>query len=285
MVFSDLTEIKEMERRLRTIDKFRAAGELAAGIAHEIRNPLTSVGGAIEMLAESPELSETNRQLLSVVLDESARLNRIIGDFLSYAKRGDLDMRKEDLCEIIKESIEMLRRGEKLSERVRIELVAPAEPAVVAADRSQMSQVFLNLLTNAVDAVNGDGVISIAIERPTRNSDCYSVTVTDTGPGMPPERLIRVFEPFFTTKKDGVGIGLCIAEKIVREHNGHMEISSREGEGTTVTVLIPMEQGVVGAEQEEERSDRGRRLPDFLQRVPALSGTRTQEQEPAGSTS
>jgi len=242
MVFSDLTKVKELERRLRAIEKFRTAGELAAGIAHEIRNPLTSITGSIEMLAESPELSEANRQLLFVMLKESGRLNRIIEDFLAYAKKGSLDMKREDLCEIIHECMEMLGRGGKLSAGVRVKFVRPRHGvAVVSADRALMGQVFLNLLTNAVEAVDGRGTVSIKVETPDKNQ--CSVTIADTGPGIPPEHLKRVFEAFFTTKKNGVGIGLCIAEKIIREHNGHIDIISEEGKGTSVTVVVPSHQG------------------------------------------
>ncbi|NQT82092.1 PAS domain S-box protein [bacterium] len=272
MVFSDLTKVKELERRLRAIEKFRTAGELAAGIAHEIRNPLTAITGSIEMLSEAPELSQSNRELLSVTLKESGRLNAIIEDFLAYAKRGNLDMRKEDLSQIIKQSVEMLHRGGKVSAGVHINLVAPTRPVVVSADRALMAQVFLNLLSNAVDAVDGAGTISIIIEAapgcdrgarrleetapgtaespPARFSAgtpkrrLCSVTITDTGPGISQENLGMLFEPFFTTKKNGVGIGLCIAEKIVREHNGYIDITSEEGHGASVTVVIPKEQSV-----------------------------------------
>ncbi len=272
MVFSNLTEVKELERRLRAADKFRAAGELAAGIAHEIRNPLASITGSVEMLAESPGLSGTNRELLSVIMNESARLNGIIEDFLAYARRGNLDMKKEDLCEIMKEAIELLYRGGNLSPDVHIELVTPTDPAIVSADRSQMSQVFLNLLANAVDAVDGNGTISVVMEcpmlarsretdsayssspaarrdsvndsRPGSANDRYTVSITDTGKGIASEKLSKVFEPFFTTKREGVGIGLCIAERIVREHNGYIDVISEEGKGTSVTVVIPSEQGL-----------------------------------------
>jgi two-component system sensor histidine kinase PilS (NtrC family) len=244
MVFSDLTEVKELEKRLRAIDRFRTAGELAAGIAHEIRNPLTSIGGSIEMLAESPGLSESNKELLSVVLRESARLNRIIEDFLAYARKGNLDMKKENLREIIREAIEMLGRGGKLPADVRVELVTPEEPPIVSADRCQMGQVFLNLLSNAVEAMEGSGTIYINLESSPADTDSYIVTVADTGRGMSPQTLSKVFEPFFTTKKGGVGIGLCIAEKIVREHNGRIEITSEEGKGSTVALVVPKGQGV-----------------------------------------
>ena len=248
MVFSDLTEVKELERRLRAIDKFRAAGELAAGIAHEIRNPLASITGSVEMLAESQELSETNRKLLSVLMSESTRLNGIIEDFLAYARRGNLDLKKEDLCQIMKEAIQLVGRSGKLPPGVRIELVTPPEPAIVSADRSCMSQVFLNLLNNAVEAVDGRGMIFVKIESPLVTNDRYAITVSDTGNGIPPDKLSRVFEPFFTTKKNGVGIGLCIAERIIREHNGHIDITSEVGKGTSVTVVIPVDQGSSGAE-------------------------------------
>ena len=244
MVFSDLTEVKELERRLRTIDRFRAAGELAAGIAHEIRNPLTSITGSIEMLAESPGLSQNNKELLSVVLRESARLNKIIEDFLAYARRGNLDMKKENLRDIIKDSIEMLGRGGKLPAEVQIELVTPDAPPIVSADRCQLGQVFFNLLSNAADSMDGSGTIYVKVEPSPSDSGSYIVTVADTGRGMSPQTLSKVFEPFFTMKKGGVGIGLCIVEKIVREHDGHIEITSEQGKGTTVSLVIPKDQGI-----------------------------------------
>ena len=247
MVFTDLTEVKELERQLRAVDKFRAAGELASGIAHEIRNPLASITGATEMLLESNGLSETNGELLSVVMNESRRLNRIIEDFLAYARRGNLDLRKEDLCQIVKQAVELVGRSGKLPPGVRIEMVTPPEPAVVSADRSGMIQVFLNLLNNAVEALDGEGMVFVKVESPLPTSDRYTVTISDTGCGIPPEKVNRAFEPFFTTKKNGVGIGLCIAERIVREHNGHIDITSEAGKGTSVTVVIPVDQGSAGS--------------------------------------
>jgi two-component system sensor histidine kinase PilS (NtrC family) len=196
------------------------------------------------MLAESPGLSGSNKELLSVVLKESGRLNRIIEDFLAYARRGNLDMKKENLREVIREAIEMLGRGGKLPADVRVELVTPEEPPIVSADRCQMGQVFLNLLSNAVEAMEGSGTIYIKLESSPADTDSYVVTVADTGRGMSPQTLSKVFEPFFTTKKEGVGIGLCIAERIVREHNGRIEITSEEGKGTTVVLVVPKGQGV-----------------------------------------
>ncbi len=275
MVFSDLTRVKALEKRLRAVEKFRTAGELAAGIAHEIRNPLTSITGSIEMLAETEELSRSNKELLSVTLKESARLNRIIEDFLAYARRGSLDLKKEDLCGIVKDCVEMLCRANTLPGRVRLNLIAPTEPVMVSADKALMGQVFLNLLNNAVDAVGEAGSISTVIEGPTagapdargdktksvvegpsyagfpepspENGQYCRVKITDTGPGIPQDRVNRAFEPFFTTKKDGVGIGLCIAERIIRDHNGYIDITSKEGKGTSVTVVIPTGQAVVVA--------------------------------------
>lgn len=284
MVFSDLTKVKELEKRLRAVEKFRTAGELAAGIAHEIRNPLTSITGSIEMLSESQELSEPNRQLLSVTLKESARLNRIIEDFLAYAKRGSLDTKKENLSEIVKDCIEGLCRAGTLPRGVHMNLVTPSHPVMVAADKPLIGQVFLNLLGNAVDAVDGAGTISATVEgpfadahdaptepnqpsaprqsRPLLGKGRYcSVTITDSGAGMPQEELCKVFEPFFTTKKNGVGIGLCVAERIVREHNGYIDIISEEGKGTSVTVVIPTRQTAEGPDGPSPRASDGEGFP------------------------
>ena len=240
VVFTDLTEVKELEEKLRQADKLKAIGELAAGIAHEIRNPLASISGSIEMLADSVELSEENLKLLRIILKESDRLNQIIEEFLTYAKEGTLDIQKKNILNIVREVVDLLKDDYTFSKNVRIELAnCTKDNLEVLGDELQLKQVLINLLRNSSEAMPEGGTIKIVVESSNGDGKDILIKIIDTGIGIPPEEQKRIFEPFYTTKKKGLGIGLSIAEKIIRTHRGEISIESREGKGTTITVLLP----------------------------------------------
>lgn len=238
MLFTDLTEVKRLERRLRQADRLRAVGELAASIAHEIRNPLASIASSIEMLSESASLDEGEQKLLGIILKESGRLNHIIEEFLAYARERAPEVAPHSIGTILEEVV-MLFRNTAAARGTVIEVCAPDEAPRVLADEGQLKQVFFNLLRNATDAMPGGGRIQIDIEPGAPGADELCVRVRDTGCGMPREMLEHVFDPFYSTKGQGVGIGLATAEKIVRAHAGTISVESAPGGGTTFAITLP----------------------------------------------
>ena len=238
MLFTDLTAVKRLEQRLRQADRLRAVGELAASIAHEIRNPLAAIAGSIEMLSESAALGAGEQKLLGIIVKESDRLNHIIEEFLAYARERAPELVPHSIGAIVEEVVTLFRNTAAARGTV-IEVCAPDEAPWVLADEGQLKQVFFNLLRNATDAMPGGGRIQIEVEPGAPGADELCVRVRDTGCGMPREMLEHVFDPFYSTKGQGVGIGLATAEKIVRAHGGTIGVESAPGHGTTFAITLP----------------------------------------------
>jgi len=244
MLFTDLTKVKQLERRLRQADRLRAVGELAASIAHEIRNPLASIAGSIEMLTESDAIGDGEQRLLRIIMKESDRLNHIIEEFLAYARERTPQLAPHDIHTIVEEVVTLFRNNAAATRGIQLELDAPDELPRVLADGEQIKQVFFNLLRNATDAMPSGGTIRVQIEACEPEAADHEpaplcVRVSDTGCGIPPEALDHVFEPFFSTKRGGLGIGLALAEKIMRGHNGTISVESVSGNGTTFSITLP----------------------------------------------
>jgi two-component system sensor histidine kinase PilS (NtrC family) len=239
MLFTDLTEVKQLEQRLRQADRLRAIGELAASIAHEIRNPLASIAGSIELLGVSTELNEREQRLLRIITNESDRLNHIIEEFLSYARERVPQVAPHSLLGVLEEVLTLFRNNAGVGDAVAIELRAPEEPPYVLADHDQLKQVFFNLLRNATDAMPDGGRIEIEVEPPAPGARDVCVRVHDTGCGIPPAALDHIFEPFYSTKRRGTGVGLALCEKIIRAHHGTIGAESGPERGTTFTLTLP----------------------------------------------
>ena len=252
-IFQDLTEFKEMEEQIARADRLAAIGELAAGVAHEIRNPLASISGSIQMLKSELELSEDNQTLMEIVLRESKRLDSILSDFLLYARPRHITFAKCDILhEIILSTIGLLKQdtnfpGEKIAIQVD---AAPNFPKIVC-DVQQIQQVFWNLCLNAFQAMPNGGVLSIKTmvekighwELETQQPIYAGViSVSDTGHGIDEETLQHMFNPFYTTKKQGTGLGLSIAHSIVKNHHGTIKVKSHLNQGTTFEVVLPLKQ-------------------------------------------
>ena len=238
LIFQDLTRVAQMEEELRRSERLAAVGQLAAGLAHEVRNPLGSLSGAIELLArELPELGKDSRRLIRIVQRENARLNRLVSDFLSYARPGRLGRERCSLNELFSELQELLRAGGHWAAKVDLDL-APALD--VCGDPDALRQVFWNLVLNAVDAGSEDDVVRIRA-RPGTDAEAGSVRVEviDRGAGIAPELVDRIFEPFFTTRAKGTGLGLATVHRLVEGHGGSLQVTSEVGAGTTVSVVLP----------------------------------------------
>jgi two-component system sensor histidine kinase PilS (NtrC family) len=239
VIFQDLTPIKQMEERVRIADRLAGVGELAAGLAHEIRNPLASIAGASQMLHESGELPPESHTLLDIIGRESGRLNGLITEFLEFAGPVPRDMKPVDLASLSERVADAVRAGEAREKGVSIE-ARELRSRYVEGDAEQLSQVLWNLLRNAVQATPRGGRVSVDLFPQVRHGERFAVlTVNDTGSGITPSLLGKIYNPFFTTKEGGTGLGLAISQRIVVTHRGFLEVRSVPGEGTVFSVLIP----------------------------------------------
>jgi signal transduction histidine kinase len=232
-------ESERLHARLREVERLATAGELAAGMAHEIRNPLAAIVNATALLTDENGLTgEERAATLAAVRAEARRLNRILSDFLHFARPQEARRAPGDLRDVV-EHVSGLIRDDR-SRAARVDVRVAVDPAVprFAFDRDQITQVLWNVALNGVEAMNGRGRLSLEVAR--QNGD-ITLAVSDTGPGIPPERLPRLFEPFYSGKRNGSGLGLTIAERIVAAHGGRIEIDSEVGRGTRVTLLFPLE--------------------------------------------
>lgn len=237
-VFQDLTELKAMEAEVKRKEKWAFIGELSASIAHELRNPLASLKGAIEMLREKKVSQEQADHLMTIALSEMDRLNGIITDFLLYARPQELNRQSFDLHESLRNVVTLLQRSESKGENVTISTKLDGS-LFITGDSRQIQQVFWNLGINAVDAVSDGGDVEIYTKR---NNNSVEVIFKDNGTGISKTDIDKVFYPFFTTKEKGTGLGLSIAQKIAEEHGGKIAVESGGiGRGTTFRVIFPVE--------------------------------------------
>jgi two-component system sensor histidine kinase PilS (NtrC family) len=231
----DLSVIREMETRMRQADRLASLGRMAANIAHEIRNPLASLTGAIEALTGNLGAGEARERLSQIVLRESDRLNEIIGNFLQYARPAPLTPQTVDIAEALDEIL-LLLEHRPLPATVKIGRDYP--PSISwRLDAQQFRQAVWNLCLNAVDAMPDGGELQIGA---AGDRDRLKVWVSDTGEGIGPVELSQIFEPFFSTKSDGTGLGLALVHRIVTEHGGHVDVRSAAGFGTTLTLTFPV---------------------------------------------
>lgn len=252
-IFQDLTELKEMEEQIARADRLAAIGQLAAGVAHEIRNPLASITGSIQMLKSELDLSEDDQALMEIILRESDRLDNILADFLNYARPKPLTFAKCDILhEVILPIIGLLKRDRRFpGEHIAIELDSVPNFPKIVCDVQQLQQVFWNLSLNALQAMSSGGTLTIrtAVEKVEdwelgTQTPIYVgvISLSDTGVGMDEEALRQIFTPFYTTKKNGTGLGLAIAHSIIKNHHGLIKVKSSINEGTTFEVVLPLKQ-------------------------------------------
>jgi signal transduction histidine kinase len=223
-------------------DRLAALGEMATGLAHEIRNPLGAIKGAAQYLQIEPSLEE-RKEFLSIILEEVDRLNQVVSQFLDYARPFKKNI---SLCEINKilEKTYALVKAEGIPEQVKITLDFEENLPLIHADAEQLRQVFLNLFLNAIQAMpeGGSLVVSTALESNSDKTGTYlSIKFTDTGIGIPADHIDKLFNPFFTTKKEGTGLGLAICHRIIEGHNGTIEVSSQIGKGSQFVVKLPVQ--------------------------------------------
>jgi two-component system sensor histidine kinase PilS (NtrC family) len=234
--FQDLTQIRALEETSRRQDRLAAIGRMAASIAHEIRNPLAAMRGSIQMLRADMEGDSSQTELMEIILRESDRLNRIIGDFLSYARPRSKIQTSVNIGELLQQTFMLLRHSAELNQGHLIEEQVPTNPALVNADSEQLQQVFWNLSRNALQAMPTGGTLRAAVH--DNSNERLRIIFSDTGRGMAPEQVEHLFEPFSSTT-GGTGLGLSIVYQIIRDHGGTINVRSREGHGTTITIELP----------------------------------------------
>ena len=240
ITFQDLTDIRSMEETSRRQERLSAVGRVAAGIAHEIRNPLAAMRGSIQVLRSELQADPAQAELMEIVLRESDRLNRIITDFLTYARPRKFSLVECDLREPLRETFALLRHSPEVLDGHALEEDLPEEPVLAMADAEGVKQVFWNLARNALKAMPGGGRLRAEMRRPRAGQ--VRITFTDTGAGMSPARVERLFEPFSSSTTGGTGLGLSIVYQIIRDHGGTINVRSREGHGTTITIELPAKQ-------------------------------------------
>jgi two-component system, NtrC family, sensor histidine kinase PilS len=234
--FDDLTEIRRLEREVRMQDRLAAVGRLAAAIAHEIRNPLTSIAGSVSMLSGIPEMSAEHRQLLDIVTRESQRLNGIITDFLAYSRGKQYRFEKADLVPLLEDTLTLMRhRMAAENTGIVIESRFSVREAWSLADGDKIKQVFWNFAENAVRAMRNGGTLQVSIER---LGDDWQVSFADTGTGMTPQQTEKIFEPFQSNFEGGTGLGLAVVYQIVQAHEGKVWARSKPGQGTTFVLRL-----------------------------------------------
>jgi len=255
LIFQDITRFKEMEEQMKRTDKMAAIGQLAAGMAHEIRNPLASLGGSIQMLKSELVLDDGQQRLMEIVLRESERLNALITDFLLFAQPPKTNKMEWRIGEVIEETIDLFTHSPEYHEGIRILRSHLHDTLPVMMDADQMKQVFWNLLMNAAQEMLQGGELRIHLEKkhgtpprtglpiwpPRRMKEWVTVSISDSGRGISPHEKEKIFEPFYTTKDRGTGLGLSIVHKIIENHNGAIKVESEQGKGTTFTIFLPLE--------------------------------------------
>ncbi|MFA4910097.1 MAG: ATP-binding protein [Desulfobacteria bacterium] len=253
LIFQDLTKLKAMEEHIRMVDRLAAVGRLAAGIAHEMRNPLASVSGSIQVLKGELQLDNVNERLMDIAIRETERLNALITDFLLFAKPGLEGKEVVDITKVINDTLGEFASSPEWNKDIEVHKNLSKDSKVEANPR-QLKQVFWNLFINAVQAMPEGGKLKIEVRRQKAEvrspgymsnsqkaeDNLLEILITDTGCGIAKENMDKIFDPFFTTKEKGAGMGLAIAYRIIESYKGKTVVKSRVGQGTSFIIYLPL---------------------------------------------
>ena len=227
-----LAKMREMERRLHQAERLSAMGRLAAGVAHEIRNPLNAISMACQRLQKDNLL-----QLTGIIRDEIRRLNHIIEEFIGFSRMRKLELKNNDLIELLREIV-LLVEGEADSRGITIETNWNSSPLMILIDFDRIKQAVLNIVKNAMESISGRGSVTLSVEQ--EGKEWAKVKIGDTGSGLSREEMEQIFNPDYTTKEKGLGLGLALAHEIIQGHSGEIKVMSELGTGTTFEILVPM---------------------------------------------
>ena len=247
-VFKDLTQIRDLEEEMRRKEWLANLGEMSAGMAHEIRNPLGALAGAMQMLRKEALADDTDRRLMDIAIREATRLDAIITEFLQYARPPALDLAEHNINKILAETMDLVQHEARNRKQTTIATSLAGGSLLAQVDQNQMRQVFWNLATNAFDAMPDGGKLTITtgcrhIDAAGRKGDVVEIAFQDTGEGIAPANLDKIFLPFFTTKKEGSGLGLAAVHRIVDLHGGWIKVESQPQQGTRFVVCLPRSGG------------------------------------------
>jgi len=241
VLFRDLTEVQDLKREIEKSRRLASLGRLAAGIAHEIRNPLSSIKGFATYFKERYRENPEDQTTAEIMIQEVDRLNRVIGQLLEFARPVAIERKPTSLQAVIQHSLKMVER-QALSKDIRI--LSDLSPAVdkVPIDADRINQVLLNLYLNAIEAMEDGGALSVALS-PDSDPKRVKITVSDTGVGIEGKDLDHIFDPYFTTRQSGTGLGLAIVHNIIESHEGEVRVQSEPGVGTTIFIFLPASDG------------------------------------------
>ncbi len=238
VTFKDLARIKHMEEQMRRADRLAALGSLAAGVAHEIRNPLGSVKGLAQLLREDMKEDDPKRGYTDVIVKEVDRLNKVVEELLSFARPEESHVEPNDINEIIEDTLQLAKHD---ASQAKIEIIRNYDSNLpnVSADSKKLQQAFLNIIFNAFHAMKEKGGQLSITTHLYEDPKFVEIRFQDTGPGIAPEHITRLFDPFFTTREDGTGLGLTITHQIIDSHGGRIAVGSGMGKGATFSVCLP----------------------------------------------
>jgi len=248
LVLRDLTNIRELEGAVRQADRLSTLGTLAAGLAHEIKNPLGGIKGAAQLLQQELPAASELQEYTQVMVREVERINRIVEELLNLASPKKLKLARVNLHQVLGDII-LLQKSAIAQKRITIQQHFDPSIPPILVDEALMTQLFLNLIKNAVEAVGDSGLLKVSsrvladysmTQKGERPSRMVAVDISDDGPGIKKDQLEQLFTPFFTTKTGGTGLGLAICQKIVSEHRGMIKVDSEPARGTTFTVMLPL---------------------------------------------
>ncbi|MFQ5482871.1 MAG: nitrogen regulation protein NR(II), partial [Nitrospinaceae bacterium] len=260
-VFDDLTEIRHMEEKVRQTEQLAIVGRFSAGLAHEIRNPLASLSGSIQVLRKGLNLEGDNQQLMEIVIKETQRLNHIVTDFLNFAQPKRKKSCLIDMTQLIQDVLLLLKNSNEFHASIDMELKAPHDHILIESDEEQIRQMVWNLCINGVQAMDGEGRLTLTLARTSgfRHGEFSTsrkgilLMVEDQGRGIPQDQIQQIFNPFYTTRDEGVGLGLATVKKIVERFGGYIGVTSQDADGrpdaktgTCFEVFLPQERALVG---------------------------------------
>jgi two-component system sensor histidine kinase AtoS len=260
-IFEDVTKQVEMEKEMQRIAELAATGQLAASIAHELRNPLSSIKGAAQYLRNEYDDHAAVREFLDIIIDEVNVLNGITTEFLDYARPTRLNLSESDVNDLLFRTLQFMQL-EIDKQNVNVTEEMSYNVPLITADARQLEQVFRNLFLNAIQAMPEGGNLTISTS-PVREG--VKVVIADSGVGIPEDKMGQIFVPFFTTKTKGTGLGLAIVEKIIVNHGGKINVASHPGLGTTFEIILPISSDRARATTYQSESE-----ADFLRREPGM---------------
>ena len=230
--FTDLTEVKRLQEQVELRERLTALGEMSAGIAHELRNPMAVISGYLSLLAKNSDSG--GQDVIRKITDEINGMNRIISDLLTFARPTSLNRVSVNSKELIESCVAAVFNAKEVGPRIRTSL--ELDDVSIMCDEVLMRQALSNLIQNAIESMQDEGALAVV----SKSGRGLQISIRDTGSGIPAAGMKKIFLPFYTTKDSGMGLGLALVHKIVTSHGGRIDVESKEGQGTTFTVLLPL---------------------------------------------